>query len=46
MHMTLELMHATPTFLTKALYLVTYVQLFNDSYTVTVTAYTVPAYTY
>ena len=41
MHMTP--MHATPTFLTEALHLVTYVQLFNDSYTVKVTAYTVPA---
>ena len=40
------LMHATPTFLTEVLYLVTYVQLFNDSYTVKVTAYTVPAYPY
>ena len=44
MHMTP--MHATPTFLTEALYLVTYIQLLNDSNTVKATAYTLPAYSY
>ena len=38
--------HATPTFLTKALYLVTYVKLLNDSNIVKATAYTLPAYSY
>ena len=44
MHMTP--IHATPTFLTEELYLVTYLQLLNDSNIVKATAYTLPAYSY
>ena len=40
------LAYTTATFITAALHLVTYVQLFQTTVTFIITAYTVPAYSY